>query len=108
MYEDGDVENILMAAARVRLEISASEVLLPPAASDLSVMAEHVSREAKERAGDVHLSYAPFCDEYLLPMVVCCPLWYCGSMCDVAHFCYISEMISGKISLWGSLWKAQY
>lgn len=56
MYEDGDVENILMAAARVRLEISASEILLPPAASDLSVMAEHVSREATERAGDVHLS----------------------------------------------------
>lgn len=50
-YEDGDVEEVLMAAARIRLEFSAGEIVPLPSAHDVSLTAEHVCREAKEKAG---------------------------------------------------------
>lgn len=51
-YEDGDAENILMAASRVRLEISAGEVLPPPSERDLSTTVEHLLREAEQKSGE--------------------------------------------------------
>ncbi|BDA44310.1 probable histone-lysine N-methyltransferase TRX1 [Coccomyxa sp. Obi] len=49
-YEDGDIENILMAASRVRLEISAGEVLLPPPDSEISATVKHLLREANQKS----------------------------------------------------------
>ncbi len=50
-YEDGDMESVLMATSRVRLEVFAGETLSPPSASDLALTAQHVFREAKASAG---------------------------------------------------------
>ncbi len=52
-YEDGDVENILMASSRVRLEISAGEVLPSPPESEISANVQHLLREAKQTSGEV-------------------------------------------------------
>ncbi|CAL8470279.1 g9821 [Coccomyxa elongata] len=49
-YEDGDAENILMAASRVRLEISAGKVLPPPSEREISTTVEHLLREAEQKS----------------------------------------------------------